>query len=82
MKEYNSIPLEEKEVETLNDIAALSREDPKGVQFTGDIDKAIINKELRYISRESFCYEKNHIIGLSFNHSKLTLLIFLMYLIP
>ena len=67
MKEYNSILLEDNEVEFLLDITQLTGEIFRAVSFPGDIDTALENYQFE--SNETFWYESNHIIMLYFSDS-------------
>ena len=67
MKEYNSIQLEDREAQVLMDISKSSNNPIKPIPLEKDIDP-----ETMYIPDEdSFFFEENHVIGLTFVCSEL-----------
>lgn len=69
MKEYNSIPLDDNEVDFLLDLNELTDEHIKSIPFPGDIDTAM--EEVPFDASITFWNKDNHIVGLLFLDSEL-----------
>ncbi len=69
MKEYNSIQLDDMEVQALNDIEQLTGRIVNSLAFLGDIE--ISETESYDFYSEVFWYEDNHVVGLYLRESSL-----------